>query len=444
MENYQQIFEDQTPESRKLYQRSSRVIPGGVCHNLRYNPPYPIFVARAKGPYVWDADGNRYLDFWMGHYANILGHSPDFVVQRLQELLAQGNLHHGQVNPLEVELAELACELIPSAEKIRFCCTGTEATMYAVRLARAYTGRRHIIKIQGGWHGANDSLLTDTFAPFDQPDSLGLIPEMTKHVSALTFNDTEAARQMIRRLGNDLAAVIMEPVVGSGGFIPADMEFLTTVRQETEAAGALLIFDEIISGFRVALGGAQQLFGVLPDMTLLGKVLGGGMPAGAIAGRADIMDFCNLRLRPHKYERAMAGGGTFSCLPMSMAAGICTLNYLKQHAAEVYPKLAAMGNSLRTRIEQAFASHNITAKCTGIGSLFMTHFPLQPGTEIRSPYDAYCRADLQRREVELKVRLLAKGVYVMHGGGAISLAHTPEDLEFFVQQMEAVAREIKL
>jgi glutamate-1-semialdehyde 2,1-aminomutase len=443
MKDYQETYQQKTPQSRALYQRAEAVMPGGICHNLRYHPPYPAYISRAEGSHFWDVDGNEYLDFWQGHYTHILGHAAPHIVDRMQGLLAQGMLHSGIVNPLEVELAELVCELVPSAEKVRFCCSGTEATMYAVRIARAYTGRSKIIKIEGGWHGASSDLLFGVFKPYDKLDSLGSLQQNAEAVISIPFNDPQAAAAAIHEHGTELAGVIMEPVIGVGGFIAATPDFLSTLRRETQKVGALLIYDEIISGFRVALGGAQELLGVMPDLTILGKVLGGGWPIGAVTGQSRIMDICDPLLHPNKWERAMVGGGTFSCLPASMAAGVSMLKFLMQHAPSLYSQLAEIGDNLRLRIEQAFALNGIYAKCTGTGSLFMTHFPEDKGVKLDSPYAVNYLTDVDKREVELKIRLLSKGVYVMHGGGAVSTRHSGDDIDFFINKLEEVAREMK-
>ncbi|MEE8205260.1 MAG: aminotransferase class III-fold pyridoxal phosphate-dependent enzyme [Dehalococcoidales bacterium] len=442
MNDYQTAYRKKTPGSERLYQRAGRVMPGGISHNLRYNPPYPPYYRRGKGAYFEDIDGNRYLDFWMGHYANILGHSPPLITNRLRELLADGVMHCGLVNEHAVQLAEMVCKLVPAAEQIRFCASGTEAGMYALRLARTYTDRELVIKIEGGWHGANEDLLLAVSPPYDRPESLGLEPQLGQRVISIRFNDAQAAVETIRRHADRLAAVIVEPVVGVGGFIPAETEFLSALRRESQRCGALLIFDEIISGFRVALGGAQEMLGTVPDLVLLGKVLGAGMPLGAFAGREQIMRCANPRLYPDKWQRAAVGGGTFSCSPLAMAAGLAMLQHLKEHQATIYPHLAEAGDWLRPEIERVFAENSIEAVCSGVGSLFMTHFPQQPGLKIRSPYDAHCLTDVDKREKELKGRLLARDVYVMHGGGAISTAHQPSDLEKLVSAMREVASEM--
>ncbi len=442
MSDCKQTYQQKTPESRALYERAEAVMPGGVCHNLRYHPPYPVYISRACGSRFWDVDDNEYLDFWQGHYSHILGHSPPHIVGQIEKLLASGVMHSGVVNPMEVELAELVCELISSAQKVRFCCSGTEAAMYAVRIARAYTNRPKIIKIQGGWHGAGSDLLFGVFKPYDMPDSLGLLEKNAENVITIPFNDPQAASAAIRKHGAELAGVIMEPIAGGGGFIAASIDFLAAIREETQKVGAVLIYDEIISGFRVALGGAQALLGVEPDLTVLGKVLGGGWPIGAVAGQSHIMDICNPLLHSNKWERAMIGGGTFSCLPASMTAGVSMLRYLKQQAARLYPQLAEVGETLRSKIEQTFAQNGVYAKCTGIGSLFMTHFPKDKQVKLDNPYAISYVTDVDKREVKLKTLLLSKGVYVMHGGGALSSRHSHDDIDFFIAKLDEIAKQM--
>jgi len=252
----------------------------------------------------------------------------------------------------------------------------------------------------------------------------------------------------IRENADTLAAVMMEPVLGEGGFIPADLEFLQAIREETRKAGALLIFDEIITGFRVGLGGAQGLFNVIPDLTTLGKILGGGMPIGAVVGRADIMELCSPTANLPESRKTLIGGGTFSCAPLCMVAGTAILRYLEENAHEIYPSLDAAGVQSRAGIEKAFARYGIPAKCTGFGSLFMTHFPKVALSgcalerELKNSHTLAVDCDLEKREKELKIRLLNKGVHVMHGGGAISAAHTPSDLKMFLEKMEEIAQEM--
>ncbi len=266
---------------------------------------------------MWDVDGNEYIDLWMGHYALILGHRSKVSREALKEAADLGT-HWGTLHEHEIKFGELIQEVVPCAEKMVFGVSGTEATMYAVRLARAFTGRRTILKIAGGWHGASSDLAWAIHSPFEKPESSGIIPELGNYVKPLLFNDIEASCKVIRDVKEDLAAVIVEPVVGGGGMIPADKEYLQVLREETSRWGALLIFDEVITGFRLALGGAQEFYGIKPDLATLGKVCGGGANLGIIAGRADVLALCDPTLKREKGQGVLLGGGTFSCTPLTM------------------------------------------------------------------------------------------------------------------------------
>jgi glutamate-1-semialdehyde 2,1-aminomutase len=441
MKHYSDIYRQKTPSSENLFKRAREVMPGGISHNVHFFPPYPFFLKRAKGSKIWDVDGNEYVDLWMGHYTHILGHHPDAIVEAVQRQAKEG-IHWGIVFEKQVAWAELIRELIPSAEMVRFCCSGTEATMYAVRLARAYTGKRIILKIAGGWHGANADLTIGIKAPYEKEESLGLFPELQRYTKIIFFNDPSKSLEIIEQNKKDLAGIILEPVIGEGGFIPATTEYLKMLRSETERLGALLIFDEVISGFRVALGGAQERFGIIPDLTTLGKIMGGGFPVGAVVGKKEILEKTSPEIKGNKWEKIMIGGGTFSSHPFTAAAGMAMLQYLKDHAEEVYPNLEARGEKIRKGVQEAFHQQGLEAMVTGIGSLFQTHFPLHKGVRLNSPHSINQFTDLEKREVEFRVRMLTKGVHVMHGGGSLSLTHSDGDIEKIIEATREVAREL--
>jgi glutamate-1-semialdehyde 2,1-aminomutase len=441
MSHFFDLYRQKTPLSEKLFKRAREVLPGGISHNLHYFPPYPFFLKQAKGPKIWDVDGNEYVDLWIGHYTHILGHHPDVIVEAIERQAKEG-IHWGIVFEKQVEWAELIRELIPCAEMVRFCCSGTEATMYAVRLARAYTGKKIILKIAGGWHGANADLTLGIKTPYEKEESLGLFPELLQHTKLIFFNDLSKSLEIIEQNKNDLAGIILEPVIGEGGFIPATSEYLEMLRSETEKLGALLIFDEVISGFRVALGGAQKRFGVIPDLTTLGKITGGGLPVGALVGKRKILEKTSPEIKGNKWERIMIGGGTFSSHPFTVAAGMAMLQYLKDYAEEVYPLLETKGEKIRKGVLAALRSEGVEAVVTGIGSLFQTHFPFQKGAELDSPHAINQLTDVGKREVEFRIRMLTKGVHVMHGGGGLSIAHSDKDIEKIIGAAREVAREM--
>jgi glutamate-1-semialdehyde 2,1-aminomutase len=386
-------------------------------------------------------DGNEYVDLWMGNYTHILGHRPSVVVRAVEKQLKEG-VHWGLVYKKQVEWAELIRELVPSAEMVRFCCSGTEATMYAVRLTRGFTGRKTILKAAGGWHGANSDLSLGIKMPYERDESLGLLPELQQYAKVIPFNDLPGSLEIIHQNQKDLAGIILEPVIGEGGFISATKEYLQMLRSETQKLGALLIFDEVISCFRVALGGAQERLNILPDLTTLGKIVGGGMPVGALAGKREIVERSSPEKKMNKWERILIGGGTFSAHPLTAAAGLAMLDYLKDHRRKVYPLLESKGERIRKGLKEALDRVGLNAVVTGTGSLFQTHFPFEKGTTLNSPQSIHQLTDLEKRENEFRVRMLAKGIHVMHGGGCLSLAHSDEDIEKIVKAARKVGGEM--
>ena len=433
-------YEDKRVGSKTLFERAKRVIPGGVCHNLRFFPPYPFFVSRAEGAYLWDVDGNRYVDFWMGHYAHIFGHGFSDVAKAVSDFITNRGYHFGLVNPEEVELAELVVEVVPSAEAVKFCSSGTEAAMYAVRLARAYTGRDVVLKVRGGWHGASTDLSKGISCPFDVDESMGIPRSVQGTTDLIYFNDWEKTCEVIDRYGDSIACAIVEPVVGVGGFIPAEKEYLKKFKEKLHEVGALLIFDEVISGFRVSLGGYQEKVEVYPDLTVLGKVLGGGFPIGAVAGRKEILELSSYeRSKP---ERVLMGGGTFSCNPISMLAGAVVLKRLSEDR-ELYHTLEVMTLRLREALEQAGEEMGVPVKTTGCGSLFMVHFMKKEG-RINSPDDVCEKTYWQVRDTDFRRLMAERGVHMIHAGGALSTAHTEADLEFTVEAFKDCLRELRL
>ena len=431
-----EMYLKRTKRSRELFEAAKRVFVSGVNHNIRFFEPYPFFAERASGSFLCDVDGNKYVDYWMGHGSLILGHSPEVVTSKLREQINNGTIF-GTANEVSLRLAELVCDCVPCAEQVRFCNSGAEATMYGVRLARAYTKRRVVIKIEGGWHGYNSDLLRDVSPPFGI-ESAG-VDESVKYVLSIPYNDLEAARKVISENRSDLACVIVEPVLG-GGIIPAERDYLKGLREETEKAGCLLLFDEVITGFRLALGGGQQYYGVVPDLATLGKVLGGGLPIGAICGLKEIMAYADPKLP--KNERAWIGGGTFSANPISMTAGLTTLQYLSEHKDVIYPYINELGEEARRGIDRAFAEVGIQSATTGMGSLLLTHFP----KDGKAPKDARAVHSCDRKlQFQFYFALLAKHsiFFLPCHLGAISYAHTKEDIKALIDAAVALAQEAK-
>jgi len=438
MEEYLRNYLERTPRSAELYRRAGAVMPGGVSHNPRYFPPHPVYIRKAEGARIWDVDGNEYIDLWMGHYAHILGHRPEPIRKALREGIEEGT-HWGVAQEIQVALAEEICDLFPAAEMMRFGVTGTEAAMYAVRLARGTTGRRTIIKVKGGWHGAGPDLSLAVHAPMDRPESAGLLPEIMAYVKTIPFNDAENAVRIIRENADDLAAVIIEAV--GQYFIPPQAGFLEAVQEATKRAGAVFILDEVITGFRLALRGAQGRYDLKPDLLTLGKVLGGGMPLAVVAGRRDIMGLADPTRGLPKGSGVLIGGGTFSEMPLALRTARAMLSCLKENEQEVYPALEAKGKKVREGLAGAFQSAGIAVKISGVGSLLNTAF-VDSEANCRNVEDIDLLSDLEARDRLFHLALLSRGVYTKYGGGAVSLAHTDADLEKIIEAVRGAAGEM--
>jgi len=422
-------YVSKTPKSQQLHQKAEKVLPAGVSYFLRYIEPYPFYTAKAKGSKLTDVDGNEYIDFWLGHTALILGHSPPEVMKEVRRQIGNGT-HYGTAHELEIALAEQIAKMVPSAEMVRFTNSGTEANMYATRLARTYTNRGKIAKFEGGWHGGYDALNIAIKPPLDVPESGGLTSGALRDTIVLPFNNIEEAR---RRIKNErLAAIIIEPVQGAGGCIPAEREFLKELRELCTKNGTLLIFDEVITGFRLAPGGAQQHYGVLPDITVMGKILGGGFPIGAFASRKEIMNHMN----PILYERPRFSfhGGTFCANPITMTAGLATLKLLQD--GQLLNELNKRGNNLRQKLSDIFERNHIDVQVTGAGSLFHTHFTREKVKDVRDVF----RAD-RGKLLNYHMHLIMNGVFFLPTRtGALSTTHTESDIERLLTEAEIFAK----
>jgi len=432
-------FKQKTAGSKQLFDKAQRVIPGGISHFPRYHTPYPTFCAKARGSRMWDVDGNEYIDLWMSHYDAILGHSPAQVVDALKELLVDG-LHVGIPMEYEVRLADIICDSLPCAEQVRFCCSGTEADMYALRLARGFTNRNVVLKMRGGFHGANTDLSVDVFIPeFNGAEGIGLPPNLDRYTRSAPFNDIDNTRKMIQEAGGDLAAVITEPVLGAF-MLPAEQEYLEFLREETRKAGALLIFDEVITGFRITFGGAQDYYGVTPDLTTLGKVMGGGMPIGAIAGRADVLELSSVQRQVPQSEKLFIGGGTYSCNPLSMVAGSTTLEILKARKDEIYPTIEKRNKNLCEGIQRAFDAADIPVLVSRAGSLMDIYFLKEKGLTINTPDDVVANTIMVKKD-EFCGRMRNHGVYLIHSS-ALSIEHSDADIDQVISIAAGCAQEM--
>jgi len=424
-----------TSRSRALHEEALAVMPGGNSRTTTFFDPYPFYVQRGQGAHIWDADGTDRIDFNGNYTSLILGHAHPDVVKAAQQAAEHGLSFPGPTEH-EIRLAELLKRRVPSVESIRFTNSGTEATMNAVRLARAFTGRPKIAKFEGAYHGTHDWVMVSVGGdpkaggsrkrPKSVAWSAGLPPAVLKHVVVLPWNDAEACEQILEAEAAHLACLIVDPLLCNAGMIPPAEGFLQRLRAITERHGIVLIFDEVIS-FRVAWGGAQERLGVRPDLTTFGKIIGGGLPVGAFGGRADVMNFYD----PRKGGARISHGGTFNANPVTMAAGVATLNAV---TPEAYTRLEALGERLRGGVTRLLAATRRKGQATGMGSLFWLHWTAEPLTDWRSarPKDA---------EAPLRVflGLLNEGVLLTQRGlGACSLAMTDEDVDRLINALARV------
>lgn len=423
-------YTSKTPKSQDLHDRAKKFLPAGVSYAIRYFEPYPFYTAKAKGSKLHDVDGNEYVDFWLGHTALILGHSPSAIVEAVKKQLENGT-HFGTSHELEIELARQIAKMVPSAEMVRFTNSGTEANMYATRLARTYTGRSRIAKFEGGWHGGYDALHTSVKHPFDIPESAGLTAGALQDTIVLPFNDLHGVKEKLK--DGEVASILIEPVLGAGGGIPAEKEFLKGLRELCDEKGILLIFDEVITGFRLAPGGGQQYYGVTPDITVFGKILGGGFPIGAFCARREIMK----RLDTLLYERPNYSfhGGTFAANPISVTAGLATLKLLED--GQLTTKLNHAGEKIREKLKGIFEANGVDVQVTGAGSLLNTHFTKEEVKDVRTA----SKAD-KKRQINYHLNLIANGVFFLPTHtGALSTAHSKDDIEKLLSETTKYARQ---
>ena len=416
-------YRDTVRKSSELFARAQKRIPGGVnspVRAFRNVGGEPFFVARGKGARVWDVDGNEYIDYVGSWGPTILGHAPKVVVEAVRDAATRG-LSFGIPNPLEVEMAELICHWIPSIEKVRMVNSGTEATMSCIRLARAFTRRDKIIKFDGCYHGHADALLVKAGSgalTHGQPSSAGVASAFADLTISLPFNNAELLRKAFQENKNEIAAVIIEPIPANAGLYCPTENFLSIVRDQCTSNDALLIFDEVITGFRVARGGAQQIYGVKPDLTALGKIIGAGLPVGAFGGWAEVMD----QLSP---DGAVYQAGTLSGNPIAMAAGLAQLRELER--IDGWSLLEGLGAQFEALARDSINNANIDITFHRIGSMFCLFFVAPPIVDL---------ASAQRSDLKTFNRFfhdcLERGVYFAPSQfetGFISTAHTASDIE---------------
>jgi glutamate-1-semialdehyde 2,1-aminomutase len=423
-------------QSEALFERAQRVMPGGVSSPVRAFKAVggaPLFIRKAEGARVWDADGRPYIDYVGSWGPMILGHAFAPVVEAVQQAAARGT-SYGAPCVQEVELADRVTRLVPSIDKVRFVSSGTEATMSALRLARGFTGRPKILKFEGCYHGHSDGLLVAAgsgVATLGIPGSPGVPRGTVADTLTAPYNDVRALEQVVADHGSELAAVIVEPVAGNMGCVAPREGYLEALRELTRRIGALLIFDEVITGFRLAAGGAQQLYGVTPDLTCLGKILGGGLPVGAYGGRAELMD--NLAPDGPVYQ-----AGTLSGNPLAMAAGCAALDALQRQGT--YQRLEALAIRLQVGLARAAQAADVMLTVNRVGSMLTPFF-------CRGPVDDYAaaRGSDTRRFARFFHGMLEEGVYLppaQFEAAFVSLAHSEADVDETIRAAGAVLQKL--
>jgi glutamate-1-semialdehyde 2,1-aminomutase len=427
-----------TVNSKKLFEAALKLMPGGVNSPVRAFKAVgtlPHFIARAKGPKLYDADGNAFLDYVMSWGPMILGHAPAPVVKAIARAAARGT-SYGAPTALEVQLAEMINEAVPSMERLRLVSSGTEAVMSAIRLARAYTGRDAILKFEGGYHGHADSLLVKAGSgamTLGIPDSPGVPADLARHTLTVPYNDVNAVERLLEAHRGNLACVIVEPVAGNMGVVPPGADFLSRLRDLTSHYKIVLIFDEVITGFRVAYGGAQSRYGVTPDLTCLGKIIGGGLPVGAYGGRADMMKL----IAP---EGPVYQAGTLSGNPLAVTAGIETLKLLKKPG--VYRQLEERGRLLGDGLNRAARESGIAVTINRVGSMMTMFFTPGPVND----YASAKKSDTQAYASFFR-SMLGQGIYLAPSqfeAAFLSTAHTPADIAKTVKAARAAFSKLKI
>jgi glutamate-1-semialdehyde 2,1-aminomutase len=403
--------------SEELFNESKKFLPGGVDSPVRAYKPYPFFAESAKGSKIVDVDGKSYIDYCLAYGPMVLGHANPDVIAEVVMQLKKGS-SYGVPTENEIKLAKLVVKKVPCAEMVRFVNSGTEATMSAIRLARAATGRNKILKFEGAYHGAHDYVLVKSGSgAAGLPDSPGVPEETTKNTILVPFNDVDAMVKLIENDGDSIAAIIIEPIMGNIGFIPPREGYLEFLRKITYENGIILIFDEVITGFRIAEGGAQEHFGITPDLVTFGKILGGGFPIGALSGKTELMEM----LAP---SGSVYQAGTFNGNPISVSAGLATL---KQLDNSFYTKMNSKGNSLRAAIKDIIADNGLNYHVAGLSSMFQIYLT---DREVWNYQDAKT-ADTEKFLAYFHT-LLNKGVFIPPSQFEccfISLMHSNEDLE---------------
>ncbi len=432
-------YREKTPTSSKLAEEAAAVFPSGITHDSRRTLPYAIYVERAEGPRKWDADGNEYVDYYGGHGALLLGHGRAEVVAAVQAQMARGT-HYGACHDAEIRWGSLVKEMVPSAETVRFTSSGTEANLMALRLARAVTGRPKIVRFNGHFHGWHDHAAFGVSNHFDGTPTPGVLAEIAANTLLAPPDDMVETRRILET-NDDIAAVILEPTGASWGQVPVGGEMLAELREITKTRGIVLVFDEVVTGFRVSPGGAQAHFGITPDLTSLAKILAGGLPGGAVAGRADILERLDFDVAAAKGFEKVGHQGTYNANPLSAAAGITALGIIRDGVA--CDVASAQGEKLRGMCNHVFKSEGVPWACYGQFSGF--YFFLNPQGMKIDPF-GFDAAEIGHKALsaksslaeKLRLALLVQGVDIAgKPGGSLSATHSDAELEFTAQALRA-------
>ncbi|TQF84174.1 aminotransferase class III-fold pyridoxal phosphate-dependent enzyme [Elioraea sp. Yellowstone] len=441
-------FIARTPGSAANYAAARRLFPGGVTHDSRYVRPHPLAIVRAQGARKWDVDGNEYVDYAGGHGALILGHAHPAVTARVTEQLARGT-HYGANHALENRWAELIQELVPSAEMVRFTSSGTEATLMALRLARAATGRRKLLRLRGHFHGWHDHMAFGVTNHYDGTPTPGVLTALAENVVFVDPNDEAGLAALLEEQGADIAAAILEPTGSSYGQVPLRPDFVRRLREETARRGIVLVFDEVVTGFRVARGGAQEALGIRPDLTTLAKILAGGLPGGAVVGRRDLLELLDPERAAARGVEKIPHQGTYNANPLSAAAGIATLEIIRDTdaIARTHAYAARLRAALNDVIEQEGVAWAVYGSHTGV-HVFVNPNGLAIGPRSFDPL-AMGYADLKiprgnQTVTKLLLAMRTRGVDLAPWpGGPASAVHGEDDLERTVEAFRGAIRALR-
>jgi glutamate-1-semialdehyde 2,1-aminomutase len=429
MDTIDELYSAANPRSQEAFERQQKVIAGGYSHLARQLAPFPLFVTETSGARKRDIDGHEYIDYWLGHGAMLLGHAHPAVTKAIAEQAGRGT-HAGGETELAIEWASVIQQLVPSAERVRFVASGGEATQLAMRLARAYTGKDLIVKFESSMHGWHDAAAVGG-PPDGAPRPSGVPGAVRDTILLLPFNDLDAAQRALSARG-DVAAVIMEPGGPHSDTIPSDPRFLHGVRELTARCEVLLIFDEVVSGFRYAMGGAQEYFGVIPDLTALGKIMGGGLPCGALVGRADVMALFDRHQNRDSKARNIPHPGTWNAAPITAAAGVTALRLASETGAA--DRARSLAQCLIDGINTVFGDLSIKAFAYGRSSIFRL-CPGEPPPLVREDFSS-AQADGRQLDAGwgqvgsvLRKAMILEGVDLMGTNGFLSAAHTQDDVD---------------